>query len=77
MGSKQRKDPLDFDDAGASDEEPVKGITQWHIRRWHDEAAALKQLLKKAAPYREWCRERDPTVCVTKGYCPRDPTCGD
>lgn len=25
--------------------------------------------------YREWCR--DPSLCADKGYCPRDPTCGD
>ncbi len=26
-------------------------------------------------PYGEWCR--DPRICEGKGYCPRDPTCGD
>jgi len=31
---------LEFDDAGASDEEPVKGITVGDIRAWHDEYAA-------------------------------------
>ena len=25
--------------------------------------------------YGEWCR--DPAICAGKGYCPRDPTCGD
>lgn len=25
--------------------------------------------------YKEWCR--DPELCRGKGYCPRDPTCGD
>lgn len=27
------------------------------------------------APYGEMCR--DPKICAGKGYCPRDPTCGD
>ncbi len=27
---------LDFDDAGASDEEPAKGVTVGDIRAWHD-----------------------------------------
>ena len=31
--------------------------------------------LKLTAPYGEWCR--DPDACVGKGYCPKDPTCGD
>jgi hypothetical protein len=30
---------------------------------------------RKSAPYGEWCH--DPTICAGKGYCPRDPTCGD
>ena len=34
-----------------------------------------KARLKKTAPYGEWCRE--PDLCADKGYCPRDPTCGD
>jgi hypothetical protein len=32
-----QKEPLDFIDAGAGDDEPVKGICQGHIRQWHDE----------------------------------------
>ena len=28
---------LDFDDPGASDDEPVKGITVGDIRAWHDQ----------------------------------------
>lgn len=31
--------------------------------------------LRKSAPYGEMCR--NPDLCVGKGYCPRDPTCGD
>lgn len=27
------------------------------------------------SPYGEWCR--DPELCKGKGYCPRDPNCGD
>jgi hypothetical protein len=30
---------------------------------------------KSKAPYGMMCR--DPSLCVGKGYCPRDPTCGD
>lgn len=33
---------LEFDDAGASDEEPVKGITMGHIRAWHDSYVELE-----------------------------------
>lgn len=32
-------------------------------------------LSRKDAPYGEWCR--DPKLCAGKGYCPRDPNCGD
>lgn len=31
------KQLLDFDDAGASDEEPAKGVTVGDIRAWHDQ----------------------------------------
>lgn len=30
---------------------------------------------KLVGVYGEWCR--DPSLCTHKGYCPRDPTCGD
>lgn len=33
---------LEFDDAGAPDDEPVKGITMGHIRHWHDECVAME-----------------------------------
>lgn len=29
----------------------------------------------KRGVYSEWCH--DPALCAGKGYCPRDPTCGD
>lgn len=29
---------INFDDAGADDDHPVKGITMGHIRRWFDRA---------------------------------------
>jgi hypothetical protein len=32
---------LEFDDPGASDDEPVKGVTMGHIRAWHDSYAEL------------------------------------
>jgi hypothetical protein len=31
------KQILEFDDAGASDEEPAKGVTVGDIRAWHDQ----------------------------------------
>lgn len=34
-----------------------------------------KRRLRAKAPYGEWCR--DPNLCAGKGYCPRDPNCGD
>ena len=34
-----------------------------------------KKRLRLFAPYGEMCR--DPDLCWGKGYCPRDPTCGD
>jgi hypothetical protein len=30
---------------------------------------------KSKTPYGEMCR--DPSACAGKGYCPKDPTCGD
>jgi len=32
-------------------------------------------LAEKRTPPYPWCRE--PWVCVLKGYCPRDPNCGE
>lgn len=48
-----------------------------HIWPGTDEARAARNalLLRGALAYAEWCR--DPAACVGKGYCPRDPTCGD
>lgn len=37
-------------------------------------AKALGQV-KSEPPYGYMCR--DPQLCAGKGYCPRDPTCGD
>ena len=34
-----------------------------------------RAFLAKSAAYGEWCR--DPKLCAGKGYCPRDPNCGD
>lgn len=31
--------------------------------------------LRANAPYGEMCR--DPKICAGKGYCPRDPNCGE
>lgn len=40
-----------------------------------DAITAMGKQPKSSAPYGEWCR--DPDLCDGKGYCPRDPTCGD
>ena len=32
-------------------------------------------VLRRHLPYGEMCRS--PELCAGKGYCPRDPTCGD
>jgi hypothetical protein len=42
--------PLDFNDAGAGDDEPVKGVLQGHIREWHDE---IDRLTRQLAETRE------------------------
>lgn len=39
------KMPMDFLDSGASDDEPVKGVLQGHLRDWHDELARLREAL--------------------------------
>ena len=36
---------------------------------------SLEKKKTAASPYGKWCR--DPNLCAGKGYCPRDPTCGD
>lgn len=30
---------------------------------------------KEHRPYGSWCR--DPVLCHGRGFCPRNPTCGD
>ena len=35
----------------------------------------LKPRWRRQPPYGEMCR--DPSLCLDKSYCPRDPTCGD
>ena len=47
----------------------------------HGEAEAARErlvaqaILRIGAPYGPMCR--DPQLCAGRGYCPRDPTCGD
>ncbi len=36
---------LDFDDAGACDDEPAKGVTVGDVRAWHDEIKRLNYAL--------------------------------
>lgn len=37
---------LDFDDAGAKDDEPTKGVLVGDIREWHDEIKRLRLALR-------------------------------
>jgi hypothetical protein len=57
----------------------TSGVLAEFCRKWPgtDEACAarLELLNRKALPYNERCRS--PWECVGKGYCPRDPNCGD
>ena len=39
------KRPLEFDDPGADDNEPVKGIVMGEIRAWHDQIERLREVL--------------------------------
>lgn len=39
------------------------------------EAERDRSAAKQSSPYGEWCR--DPKLCAGKGYCPRDPNCGE
>jgi hypothetical protein len=40
-----------------------------------DRVRELHKALQTHSPYGEMCS--DPALCHDKGYCPRDPTCGD
>jgi hypothetical protein len=44
-----KKSLLDFDDAGASDDEPVKGVTVGDIRAWFDERERFRAALQCCA----------------------------
>lgn len=43
--SENIKHPLYFDDAGAADDEPAKGILIGHVRAWHDQIERLKEVI--------------------------------
>lgn len=42
------KSLLEFDDAGAQDDEPTKGVTVGDIRAWHDEIERLRLALAES-----------------------------
>ena len=48
---------------------------QWAETESERNERLRRKRLKASSPYGEMCR--DPTICAGKGYCPRDPTCGD
>lgn len=73
------RNPLDFDDAGAEDSEPAKGITVGDVRAWHDE---FERLNFKLGPGAKWeCAARrqgtaggnEPADCNWP-VCGCDPT---
>jgi hypothetical protein len=45
---------LDFDDAGATDDEPVKGVTVGDIHAWHDRVEELEAALRFYACDKHW-----------------------
>ena len=45
---------LDFDDAGAGDDEPAKGVTVGDIRAWHDTAQDLLNALAEVTTNGKW-----------------------
>jgi hypothetical protein len=51
-----------------ADAEMVEAINRQHARETGNAA-------EPKPPYGEWCR--NPKLCAGKGYCPRDPNCGD
>jgi hypothetical protein len=51
------RDLLDFDDAGASDNEPAKGVTIGDIRAWHDKIEAMSFALSRC-----YDAEKDPDL---------------
>lgn len=51
---------LDFDDAGAEDDHPAKGVTVGDIRGWFDEIEQLHAALQEARiVMREWAEIRE------------------
>lgn len=45
---------LDFDDPGASDDEPAKGVTMGDIRAWFDQMDRLRAALQPFASGGDW-----------------------
>jgi hypothetical protein len=43
--------PLSFDDPGAGNDEPVKGVTMGDIRAWHDGFRFIADLAEEALLY--------------------------
>ena len=68
------KNCVDFWPAALNDD--LQGQTFQSARIIVEEIESERRKARKLnAPYGEWCR--DPDLCAGKGYCPRDPTCGD
>ena len=58
------KSLLDFDDAGAQDDHPARGVTVGDIRAWFDEIERLRQALRELEFYETdpWARNKIRTA---------------
>lgn len=62
------RDLLEFDDAGASGDEPAKNVTVGDIRAWHDEIERLREA------FRHYHKKRpDDDICDACGFDLRNP----
>lgn len=60
---------LDFDDAGAGDDEPAKGVTVGDIRAWHDEMERL-QIASRPLTENEHTIARRLKMCAARREVP-------
>jgi hypothetical protein len=66
----------------AKPEEHTYAVVHDFVFRWtctcgaaFDTELRLREHFRDHRPYGFMCR--DPDLCFGKGYCPRDPNCGD
>lgn len=58
---RERRPPLDFDDAGAHDHHPARGVAIGDIRAWHDEIERLRAALRNVRCYIQHC-DHEPAL---------------